>query len=162
MMTSKQQGASLIVALVFLAVLTIAGITAARLATVEERMAGNSQSRSELYQATQSEIRAQIANFNKDVGKRASLLSAANAGLEPLVGKLPNRRTAVDLSKLLDKDIGNAKISTNTVRFITKGNCEGASIGKFECSAYELNTKTTHENGAYSDQTQGIYFLNIK
>src|SRR5690554_7337500 len=40
-----QRGASLIVALVFLLVLTAAGLTAVRFATLEERMASNAQDR---------------------------------------------------------------------------------------------------------------------
>lgn len=154
-----QQGAGLIVALVFLAVLTIAGITAARLTNMEERMAGNSQFRGLTYQNAQSEIRSQMAAYNANLLGRKPLLDAANQGVDSVkISAFPDRR----LPLAVDAILTNANITTNTIRFMNKGICEGASIGKFECSGYEINSASRLDNGASSNQVQGIYFINSK
>ncbi|MDH1007858.1 PilX N-terminal domain-containing pilus assembly protein [Pseudomonas nicosulfuronedens] len=152
-----QQGAGLIVALVFLAVLTIAGITAARLTNMEERMAGNSQFRGLTYQNAQSEIRSQMAAYNANLLGRKPLLDAANQSADAISG-FPDRRRTVAVDAILT----NANITTNTIRFMNKGICEGASVGKFECSGYEINSASRLDNGASSNQVQGIYFINSK
>ncbi|WP_423357036.1 pilus assembly PilX family protein [Pseudomonas citronellolis] len=152
-----QQGAGLIVALIFLAVLTIAGITAARLTNMEERMAGNIQFRGLTYQNAQSEIRAQMAAYNTNLVGRKPLLDAANQGADAISG-FPDRRQALAVTAILS----NANIATNTIRYMNKGICEGSSVGKFECSAYEINSASRLDNGASSNQVQGIYFINAK
>jgi len=153
----NQQGAGLIVALVFLAVLTVAGITAARLTNMEERMAGNAQFRGMTYQNAQSEIRSQIAAYNASLLGRKPLLDAANQGTEPIT-RFPDRRQAL----AVDAVQSGANITTNTVRYMNKTICEGASVGKFECSGYEINSVSRLDNGASSNQVQGIYFINSK
>ncbi|MFV3330729.1 PilX N-terminal domain-containing pilus assembly protein [Pseudomonas sp. NY15437] len=153
----SQQGAGLIVALVFLAVLTIAGITAARLTNVEERMAGNTQFRGITYQNAQTEIRSQIAAYNANLLGRKPLLDAANQNIEDIHG-FPDRRAALPVDAIQ----ANANITTNTIRYMNKSLCEGASVGKFECSGYEINSVSSLDNGASSNQTQGIYFINSK
>jgi Tfp pilus assembly protein PilX len=152
-----QRGAGLIVAWVFLAVLTIAGITAARLTNMEERMASNAQFTGLTYQNAQSEIRSQMAAYNANLVGRKPLQDAANQAVQAITG-FPDRRQALAVNTIL----GNAEITTNTVRFMNKGICEGSSIGKFECSAYEINAVSQLDNGASSNQIQGIYFLNLK
>ncbi|MEL7937322.1 pilus assembly PilX family protein [Pseudomonas delhiensis] len=152
-----ERGAGLIVALVFLAVLTIAGITAARLTSMEERMASNIQFRGITHQNAHSEIRAQMALYNSGIVGRKALQDAENRPADAITG-FPDRRQTQTLTAALP----NASITTDTIRFMNRGVCEGASIGKFECSAYEINSKSQLENGASSNQTQGIYFLNLK
>jgi type IV pilus assembly protein PilX len=53
----KQRGAALITGLIFLVVLTMIGITAARMSTLEERMAGNMRDRSIAMQAAELALR---------------------------------------------------------------------------------------------------------
>ena len=53
----KQRGAALITGLIFLVVLTMIGITAARMSTLEERMAGNMRDRSLAMQAAEMALR---------------------------------------------------------------------------------------------------------
>jgi len=153
-----EKGAGLIVALVFLTVLTIAGITAARLTSMEERMASNIQFRGITHQNAHSEIRAQMALYNSGIVGRKALQDAENRPADAISG-FPDRRQTQTLTVALGD---NAKITTDTIRFMNRGVCEGASIGKFECSAYEINSKSQLDNGASSNQTQGIYFLNLK
>lgn len=54
---ARERGASLVVALVFLIILTILGLTAMRVATMEERMSGNSRDRSLAFQAAEAALR---------------------------------------------------------------------------------------------------------
>jgi len=53
-----QKGAALIVSLLFLLIMTIVGITAMQVATLEERMSGNMRARSLAFQAAESALRA--------------------------------------------------------------------------------------------------------
>jgi type IV pilus assembly protein PilX len=53
----RQQGATLVVGLIFLAVLTLIGVTAARVAGLEERMAGNLRDRAVALQAAEMALR---------------------------------------------------------------------------------------------------------
>lgn len=55
--TGRQQGIALIVALIFLAVLTILGVTIARNSSMEERMAGNTRDRDLAFQAAEAALR---------------------------------------------------------------------------------------------------------
>jgi type IV pilus assembly protein PilX len=54
---SRQSGAALITGLIFLVVLTMIGITAARMSTLEERMSGNMRDRSVAMQAAELALR---------------------------------------------------------------------------------------------------------
>jgi type IV pilus assembly protein PilX len=54
---SRQSGAALITGLIFLVVLTMIGITAARMSTLEERMSGNMRDRSIAMQAAELALR---------------------------------------------------------------------------------------------------------
>lgn len=53
----RERGASLVVALIFLIILTVLGLTAMRVATMEERMSGNSRDRSLAFQAAEAALR---------------------------------------------------------------------------------------------------------
>ncbi len=54
---SRQSGAALITGLIFLVVLTMIGVTAARMSTLEERMSGNMRDRSIAMQAAELALR---------------------------------------------------------------------------------------------------------
>jgi type IV pilus assembly protein PilX len=56
-LSGRQQGVALIVALIFLAVLAILGVTIARNSSMEERMAGNTRDRDLAFQAAESALR---------------------------------------------------------------------------------------------------------
>lgn len=55
---ARQQGVTLIVALIFLAVLTLLGVSAARVMVQEERMAGNLRDRDLAFQAAEAALNA--------------------------------------------------------------------------------------------------------
>ena len=53
---NKQQGATLITALGLLMVMTVAGVTATKMSSIETLIAGNEQSKMKLFQETQSDL----------------------------------------------------------------------------------------------------------
>lgn len=52
-----QRGVSLVVSLIFLVILTVLGLTALRVATMEERMSGNARDRNVAFQAAEAALR---------------------------------------------------------------------------------------------------------
>lgn len=77
---SRQHGVALITGLIFLVVLTLLGITAARMAGLEERMSGNTRDRSLAVQAAEMTLRdaeLDIRNPNKRVEAAAISVNAA-------------------------------------------------------------------------------------
>lgn len=159
-----QQGATLIVALVFLLVMTAAGVTAMRFATFEERMTSNTQFSNQMFQQAQSELRAHMLEFNTDVALRAPLLLAkdqdpaprdatalaANPTLKdlPLTARLPTG---------LSVKTQNIRAANNTVRFAVETLCPGSSAEKFSCLHFEMQT-IAELGTANSRQTQGITY----
>ncbi|MDP2244419.1 PilX N-terminal domain-containing pilus assembly protein [Pseudomonas sp.] len=169
---SRQTGATLIVALVFLVVLTIAGITAMQFSTLEERMASNSQFRNETFQQAQNEIRSELLAFNASLLGRAPLLDAINAGsFSNGADGYPQKLTATELKQLGLPNTTRRAVDTTTpipapgftvVRYTKTSLCTGANVERFECTDYELQTRSQMDNGAYSEQSQGIIFMNTK
>ena len=159
---SQQQGATLIVALVFLVVLTAAGITAMRFASVEERMASNSQFRNQTFQLAQSEIRAHLLAFNQNLANRAPLLLAMN---QPLSNSLPsNLPVGTKDPQTINARMGaGIDAQANSVRFTTERPCDdGSNVEKFSCLSFEMNVTATTASGANSWQSQGLTFQNNK
>jgi Tfp pilus assembly protein PilX len=152
----KQQGATLIVALIFLLILTAAGITAVKLSTTSERMASNSQFRGASFQLAQSEINAQRLSMNGNIANRAPLQLAMNKALEPKP-RFPDRRQALSLAAQVSAPNLSQTSSVNSlgnVDCITLG--DGTSAEHFTCNQFELSTRSTLTSGAYSEQVGGL------
>jgi type IV pilus assembly protein PilX len=69
-LSRSQNGASLLISLIFLVILTILGLAALRVATLEERMSGNARDRSLAFQAAEAALRdaeldVQCLKYNK-------------------------------------------------------------------------------------------------
>ncbi len=170
MQKKLQQGATLIVALIFLVVLTVAGVTAARFATFEERMASNSQFRNQTFQLAQSEIRAQLLALNTSFVNKEILLTAmskptvvhdqAAKDADPTLETLP---TTASAKLLLPRKITTDNIiqaDKNTIRYVSKG-CNsksnmGSSFGFIECVNFEINATAQLAGGSNSWQSQGL------
>lgn len=155
----KQHGATLIVALVFLLILTAAGITAVRLSTTEERMASNSQFRGASFQLAQSEIKAQLLSFNQNVANRTPLQAAMDKE-SAAIARFPDRLA----DQTLTAQINSAGlIQSSKVNFMAKPDCAtlglGDSFESFSCRQYEMTMRSTLTGGAYSEQVQGMYFI---
>lgn len=164
---SRQQGASLIVALIFLVVLTAAGITAVRLATNEERMAGSSQARGSVFQLSQSEINAQMIRFNTGVAERQDLLNARDVTTNSetdttMLARFPQIKDFLDLNEI--STTANTTFDTK-VRILGQFDCGALGLGdsfeQFTCRNYEMTADARLANGTYSEQTQGLYFINL-
>jgi Tfp pilus assembly protein PilX len=163
-----QRGATLVVALVFLLVLTIAGVTAMRFSTFEERMASNSQFRNQVFQQAQNELRAQQLAFNTEPKFR-----------QPLVNAMANKNNSKDAAEIaaiqnaaLPATAGPAEaiapltgtvIASNSVRYVWEKPCEdGSSVERFVCVDFHMEARAELASGTYSWQAQGLTFQNTK
>lgn len=160
-----QQGATLIVALVFLVVLTAAGVTAMRFASVEERMASNSQFRNQSFQLAQSEIRAQLLAFNQNQAGLAPLQLAMDVEQKEPDGEL--KRLGLPDGARLPIDLGvqmgdGIVADQNKVRLVAESLCEDGSSTTFTCIKFEMNIQAVSAGGSDSWQTQGLLVQNNK
>lgn len=173
----RQAGATLIVALIFLVVLTAAGITAVRFATNDERMASSNQFRNTAYQQGQTEIRSQLLRLNV-VANRQPLMSATSSTLATAsneddpnwvssLSRFPSLLRPISLASIVALPTsGNSEnAQTNTIRSVGQLDCasfgKGYSFGNYTCQQYEIKA-TTRIGGALSDQAQGLVFFNLK
>ena len=77
----RQSGAALITGLIFLVVLSMIGVTAARMSTLEERMSGNMRDRSIAMQAAELTLR----DAERDVSNSVSASSRSIVGITSFV-----------------------------------------------------------------------------
>ncbi len=86
---NAQRGAALIVALVFLVLLTIMGMTAMNFSTMEEKMAGNLKSQYTAFQAAESALLDAEQDVYKNVSNTTKFTATGDAGLwlPPVAGK---------------------------------------------------------------------------
>lgn len=80
-MRSSQRGATLIMGLIFLTVLTVIGVTATRMSTLEERMAGNQRDRALAMQAAELALRDAERDVLGDADTNAKPRSPGISGL---------------------------------------------------------------------------------
>jgi type IV pilus assembly protein PilX len=77
----NQHGASLVVALMFLIVLTMLGLVAVRSSTVQERMAGNDRDRAIAFEAAEAALRDAERDIQSNITSADAFDSACSAGL---------------------------------------------------------------------------------
>jgi type IV pilus assembly protein PilX len=77
----RQQGASLVIALMFLVVLTILGLVAVRSSTVQERMAGNDRDRAIAFEAAEAALRDAERDIQANLSSANPFDSACTDGL---------------------------------------------------------------------------------
>lgn len=175
--TIKEQGAVLVVTLIFLVVLTVAGVTAMRFATSEERMASNVQFRSQAFQLSLSELRAQLLAVNQNLANRAPLLVAMGNPLEAndaaILKILPDgTRTTSDLTPKMPNNIqisrirqsGTAGICTDSVNSGSNADFESG----FKCVEFEMTALAAFDSTCAPDfkcspnssQAMGVSFVN--
>lgn len=78
---ASQRGASLVVALMFLIVLTILGLVTVRSSTVQERMAGNDRDRAVAFEAAEAALRDAEQDILANVTTASAFATACAAGL---------------------------------------------------------------------------------
>lgn len=173
----RQAGATLIVALIFLVVLTAAGITAVRFATNDERMASSNQFRNTAYQQGQTEIRSHLLRFGA-VANRQPLISAKNAAAsnsdsdeatdpswKNVLTRFPALKKRISLAAQVTVPTTGDNAQVNTLRSVGQLDCatvgKGYSFGNYTCEQYEVRAQAK-VGGALSDQAQGFVFFNLK
>ena len=119
---NHQRGITLIVALIFLGVLALLGITAAQVMSLEERMAGNARNKDLAFQAAEAALNAAQA----DIYSGAMPVSVASF---PGNIKTPGSggMYQFDLCNPNGRDFWNGSTAMK--------NCTGASVGPFDWSA---------------------------
>ena len=139
----KQQGATLFTALVFLALMTIVSVSAARISMIDVLVSGNNQQQMELYQRTAREI------DDHATGKK-------------LLTLFGDDETKQDVSNpwTYDYDVTDAK--SNTLENITNRNkiyqCEGinglatSQGSENKCHLFDFEVKTNKKNSSARDR----------
>jgi type IV pilus assembly protein PilX len=88
---SGQRGASLVIALMFLIVLTILGLVAVRSSTVQERMAGNDRDRAIAFEAAEAALRDAERDIQANLSSADPFDNACTSGLcRPSTVATPN------------------------------------------------------------------------
>jgi type IV pilus assembly PilX-like protein len=155
---SRQQGATLLVALVLLLVMTMIGVGAGDTATMQLQMSRNSQFEQEAYQLALSEVGAQYVSYGEDLDPLTTALSATAGvgdvtvdGVEPLTG-----------AELLMAAEATALNAVQTGELVYSGDGtppSGFTIGSFVGKRFDLNTQATIASSSIgSSQTLGINF----
>ncbi len=78
---ASQRGASLVIALMFLIVLTILGLVTVRSSTVQERMAGNDRDRAVAFEAAEAALRDAEQDILANITTASAFDAACTAGL---------------------------------------------------------------------------------
>lgn len=78
---NRQHGASLIVALLFLIILTVLGLVAVRSSTLQERMAGNDRDRATAFEAAEATLRDAERDILQNVTAANAFDATCTAGL---------------------------------------------------------------------------------
>jgi type IV pilus assembly protein PilX len=87
----SQRGASLVIALMFLVVLTILGLVAVRSSTVQERMAGNDRDRAVAFEAAEAALRDAERDIQVNLSSASPFDNACTSGLcRPSTVAAPN------------------------------------------------------------------------
>lgn len=144
-MQENQRGVVLIVGLIFLVLLTMIGITAMQVTTMEERMAGNARDRSLAFQAAEAGLR----NGGKFlIGKDFFAFDASCTGGLCAQGSAPDWKTyAWDGSKdvLATTEItGLAEEPRYFSEYAGQIKCPGSASNW--CSAYRLTVRGNGRN----------------
>jgi type IV pilus assembly protein PilX len=152
-MIGKQSGAVLAVGLVFLLLLTILGMTAMQVTTMQERMAGNSRDKNLAFQAAEFGLRDGEAFL---LGKDFYDFNSSCTGAKCAQGSAPNWKTyawagATDVSASSSFD-GVSETPRYFTEYVGQVKCPDCSGGWR--SAYGITTR------AKGGSTNSVVFLN--
>jgi type IV pilus assembly protein PilX len=136
-LVSRERGVSLVVALIFLIILTILGLTAMRVATMEERMSGNSRDRSLAFQAAEAALRdaesdVDCLNYNR-------------------IGAAPTKRSTGCLSGVTG---ANAACTDGLCCNVNGLTCIEPALPVYKNSALSFTAAPSVQYGAYTGAPQ--------
>lgn len=158
------KGSALIISLIFLMVLTIGGLAAMRMASLEENMAANSQASGYIFQQAQSEIQTQLRYFASVQGRNTlnsfDYQTMDKETDEDRLKYMPNS-TSVQVPLAEVSGLAVTGVTDRQLSFVRDGHCsDGSSIDQFICIEFEMEIEADLENGASSTQAQGFIFKN--
>jgi type IV pilus assembly protein PilX len=112
---SRQQGAVLALALIFLLLLTIIGVTAMSTATLEEKMAGNTKDRNLAFQAAESALRDGERHARGSIAKASFTAACTNGLCQPALATASTVQQQVWLSGVVNWQTGSNTISYGSI-----------------------------------------------
>ncbi len=138
---AKEKGATLLTALVFLVLMTIVSVSAAKISMIDVLVAGNNQQRMELYQQTSNDL-----NNHADPGRLLPLLQAngvATAWTQsmPANSLFPNREE---------------KIENRVEKYACAGNGLATSVGPDTPPCYLFDFEVKNKKASSSAREQHI------
>lgn len=157
----REQGVILIVALFLLLAMTLIGVTAVDTSTLQSQMSRNSLTDRTLYQASLSEIQAQIEEMGyleyleRITGSNVDILAASHPGVT-IDG--PGLEITGTNDLLTDDDGSDSIVYSGRVVFSGTGPPpSGYTLGLYTGMSYEVNpTASVDGTSAESNQTQGL------
>lgn len=144
---TTQRGASLIVSLILLLVLTILGVVGMSSATLELAMAGNLQYQNGAFEAADSIVEAEIVRTD----------------IAPLTAPGPLPAIAANTDREF-RDTDNRLVATASAatRYVGQTGVTGWQIGgpiAFSAFHFEINAESTAPQGASASHRQGFYVV---
>jgi len=117
----RQQGATLVIALIFLVILTFLGVTVASNNSLQERMAGNTRQRDLAFQAAEHALKAAEGVINNTASSQRIYINAVIAG-----GTLPTKPD--DLLLNGQNHVNDANHWKNTFDWTTTASTQATGI----------------------------------
>lgn len=155
---NSQYGATLLVALILLLIMTIVGIGASQVSKMQYQMARNTQFQLDMYQVALSENNAQI-----------KVLNSNNKLIEDSLGVFSDQNIDADDLRMSEKISGVKKTKAelvSTFKMLGKSNApQGFSYGSkvMDSTVFQLETNAKIPNSSIkSNQTQGASILSPK
>ena len=146
----RQEGATLFIALIFLAVLMLLGVTAVRNSLFQERMAANTHQQNMAFGAAEAAIGA-LMELSKATNNNILLRTRINGVVDTCINQTGNE-VACGIGYL---DGDKNSLTTASLRVERAGcqpkSCEGFSVGSKNCQFYDV-TATSTVAGAMSEQ----------
>jgi len=158
---SQQQGATLLVAMILLLVMTLIGIGAGDTATMQLQMSRNSQFEQEAYQIALSEIDSQYKSYTDDLSVLTTALNnyAASDNTDDITQDGVEPLTGAELLMAAEAAAAGA-VQTAELAYVGDGAPPtGFTLGSFVGKRFDLNSEATIANSSIgSSQTLGMNF----
>jgi hypothetical protein len=155
-----QCGATLIICLVILTILTLLAVGSMSVTNLETSMVRNNQLSLVAYNHSLSEINAQIGIINDN--KNTSMLNdALNSDALSPDTRQPHRLLAADEKVMTRVQYGAMSIEQEVIiDYLGQGLPPGSSEYVVQAHRFDIHSKSTLAGaGGTSNQTQGIYFI---
>lgn len=159
--SSCQQGAALIVGIVFLLILTMIGISAIQTSTLEERMAGNIRDTTVATQAAEMALRQGESQISQRTEQTGNGYYDAETGAAP--DPLTNEWSTANARALTGITFTNMKVYSAPLLFIEKqpntalSNLNMKTVQKKEVEPFYVTARSTGGSGTANVTLQSAY-----